>query len=106
MIVIDPVRTETADLADFHLQVRPGTDLYAVTALAAVLVQEDLIDRAWLAEHADAEGVANVSRVLTAGPDRRLLRHRRPRRRTSSVPLPAASRPRRRWRCWKTSACR
>ena len=64
MVVIDPVRTETADLADFHLQVRPGTDIYAVTALAAVLVQEDLVDHAWLAEHADADGVANVIRVL------------------------------------------
>ena len=39
MIVIDPVRTETAELADVHLQVRPGTDLYLITALAAVLVQ-------------------------------------------------------------------
>jgi anaerobic selenocysteine-containing dehydrogenase len=68
MIVIDPVRTETADLADFHLQVRPGADLYAVTALAAVLVQEDLIDQAWLDEHADAEGVANVRRVLAQVP--------------------------------------
>jgi anaerobic selenocysteine-containing dehydrogenase len=68
MIVIDPVRTETADLADFHLQVRPGTDLYAVTALAAVLVQEDLQDHDWLAEHADADGVANVSRVLAQVP--------------------------------------
>jgi len=64
MIVIDPVRTETADLADFHLQVRPGTDIYAVTALSAVLVQEDLVDHAWLAEHADPDGVANVIRVL------------------------------------------
>ena len=64
MIVIDPVRTETADLADFHLQVRPGTDVYAVTALAAVLVQEDLIDHAWLAEHADPDGLANVVGVL------------------------------------------
>jgi anaerobic selenocysteine-containing dehydrogenase len=64
MIVIDPVRTETADLADFHLQVRPGTDLYAVTALAAVIVQEDLLDRAWLEEHADADGLANVTSVL------------------------------------------
>jgi len=68
MIVIDPVRTETADLADFHLQVRPGTDLYAVTALAAVLVQEDLVDHAWLAEHAEADGVANVLRVLGGVP--------------------------------------
>jgi anaerobic selenocysteine-containing dehydrogenase len=68
MIVIDPVRTETADLADFHLQVRPGTDLYAVTALAAVLVQDELVDQDWLAEHADAEGVANVLRVLGGVP--------------------------------------
>jgi anaerobic selenocysteine-containing dehydrogenase len=28
MIVVDPVRTETADLADIHLQVRPGTDAW------------------------------------------------------------------------------
>jgi anaerobic selenocysteine-containing dehydrogenase len=68
MIVIDPVRTETAELADFHLQLRPGTDLYAVTALAAVLVQEDLIAREWLGEHADAEGLARVLDVLAQVP--------------------------------------
>ncbi len=68
MIVIDPVRTETADLADFHLQVRPGTDVYAVTALAAVLVQEDLIDHGWLDEHTEAEGLAHVVSVLAAAP--------------------------------------
>ncbi|MFN2561382.1 MAG: molybdopterin-dependent oxidoreductase [Jatrophihabitans sp.] len=68
MIVIDPVRTETAELADFHLQLRPGTDIYAVTALAAVLVQEDLIAHDWLAEHAEAEGLANVVRVLARVP--------------------------------------
>ena len=63
MIVIDPVRTETAELADFHLQLRPGTDLHLITALVAVLVQEDLIDHAWLAEHADGlEAVAAVMR--------------------------------------------
>lgn len=68
MIVIDPVRTETADLADFHLQVRPGTDIYAVTALAAVLVQEDLIDRPWLTEHVEPEGLERVVGVLSAVP--------------------------------------
>lgn len=68
MIVIDPVRTETAELADFHLQLRPGSDIYAVTALAAVLVQEELIAREWLAEHADADGLARVLRVLAAVP--------------------------------------
>lgn len=68
MIVIDPVRTETADLADFHLQLRPGTDLYAITAMAAVLVQEDLLEHDWLAEHAEPDGVANVVRVFKGVP--------------------------------------
>ncbi|HYZ52311.1 MAG TPA: molybdopterin-dependent oxidoreductase [Streptosporangiaceae bacterium] len=62
MIVIDPVRTETAELADFHLQVRPGTDVYLLTALAAVLVQEDLVATGWLATHAD--GLDAVRAVL------------------------------------------
>jgi len=52
MIVLDPRRTETAELADFHLQVRPGTDAFCLAAMVAVLVQERLIDRAWLADNA------------------------------------------------------
>ncbi|MEU4409804.1 molybdopterin-dependent oxidoreductase [Streptosporangium sp. NPDC023963] len=66
MIVIDPVRTETAELADFHLQVRPGTDVYLLTAMAAVLVQEKLVDEDWLAEHAD--GLSEVRKTLSAVP--------------------------------------
>ncbi|GAA3206960.1 molybdopterin-dependent oxidoreductase [Actinocorallia longicatena] len=64
MIVIDPVRTETAELADFHLRIRPGTDVYLLTAMAAVLVQEKLIDEDWLAEHAD--GLEKVRATLAA----------------------------------------
>ncbi|MGB5797898.1 MAG: molybdopterin-dependent oxidoreductase [Mycolicibacter algericus] len=65
MIVIDPVRTQTAELADFHLQLRPGTDLHLVTAMVAVLVQEDLIDHAWLTEHTDGfDAVAAVMREV------------------------------------------
>lgn len=45
LIVIDPRRTETAELADYHLQVRPGADAFCLAALLAVLVEEDLIDR-------------------------------------------------------------
>ena len=44
MIVVDPIRSETADLADIHLQVRPGTDAWCLAAMAAVIVQDDLID--------------------------------------------------------------
>ncbi|MDT3396591.1 molybdopterin-dependent oxidoreductase [Streptomyces sp. B1866] len=51
IIVVDPRRTETADLAEFHLRVRPGTDAWCLAAMLGVLVQEDLVDHAWLAEH-------------------------------------------------------
>ena len=47
LIVIDPRRTETAELADIHLQVRPGTDAWLLAALAArSSSQEGLVDRA------------------------------------------------------------
>lgn len=51
MIVIDPVVTDTAKMSDFHLRVRPGTDGWCLAALAAVLVQENLCDETFLAEH-------------------------------------------------------
>jgi anaerobic selenocysteine-containing dehydrogenase len=49
MIVIDPVLTDTAKLADFHLRVRPGTDAWCLAAMVAYFVQEDLVDREFLA---------------------------------------------------------
>ncbi|OBJ48030.1 molybdopterin-dependent oxidoreductase [Mycobacterium sp. 1423905.2] len=51
MIVVDPVVTDTAKMADYHLRVRPGTDPWCLAALAAVLVQENLCDETFLAEH-------------------------------------------------------
>jgi anaerobic selenocysteine-containing dehydrogenase len=58
LIVVDPRRTETAELADIHLQVKPGTDAWLLSAMIAVLVQEDQVARDWLAAHAD--GLADV----------------------------------------------
>src|SRR5713101_3842422 len=66
LIVIDPRRTETAELADFHLQVRPGRDAWLLAALAAVLVEEKLTDSAWLAER--ASGVSDAIAALSAVP--------------------------------------
>ncbi|MBA0125861.1 molybdopterin-dependent oxidoreductase [Haloechinothrix sp. YIM 98757] len=51
MIVIDPRRSETAQMADIHLQLKPGTDAWCVSAIAATLVQEDLHAQAWLQRH-------------------------------------------------------
>ncbi len=64
MIVIDPVLTDTAKMADFHLRVRPGTDAWCISALAAVLVQENLCDEAFLSEH--VTGVEPVRDALRA----------------------------------------
>lgn len=64
MIVIDPVVTDTAKMADFHLRVRPGTDAWCLAALAAVLVQQNLCDEAFLAEH--VHGVEPVRAQLRA----------------------------------------
>ncbi|WP_029109472.1 molybdopterin-dependent oxidoreductase [Mycobacterium sp. URHD0025] len=66
MIVIDPVITDTAKLADFHLRVRPGTDAWCLAAMAAVLVQENLCDEAFLAAHVN--GVDAVRDVLAQVP--------------------------------------
>jgi anaerobic selenocysteine-containing dehydrogenase len=50
MAVIDPRRTETADLADIHLQLNPGTDAFLLSAMIAMLIKEDLVDQAFLAK--------------------------------------------------------
>jgi anaerobic selenocysteine-containing dehydrogenase len=62
LIVIDPRRSETAAMADFHLATRPGTDAWCLAALAAILVQEDLVAKQWLAAH--TTGYEQVEPVL------------------------------------------
>lgn len=82
MIVIDPVVTDTAKMADFHLRVRPGTDAWCLAAMAAVLVQENLCNEAFLAEHVHgAELVRDALRdvsvrdyAMHCGVDEELLR--------------------------------
>ncbi len=64
LVVLDPRRTETAELADFHLALRPGTDAWCLAALAAVIVQEELLDRRWLDAH--AVGLADLEPHLAA----------------------------------------
>ena len=68
MIVIDPVITDTAKMADVHLRVRPGTDAWCLAAMAAVLVQEGLCDETFLAEHVNgADHVREVLRDVPVG---------------------------------------
>jgi len=48
VIAIDPYRTPTAQQADEHLMVRPGTDAALALAVMHVLVAEGRIDRAYV----------------------------------------------------------
>ena len=65
MIVVDPRRSETAAMAEFHLQVLPGTDAWLLAAMLAVVVEEDLVDDAFLDEHTvGAEEVLAVLREV------------------------------------------
>jgi anaerobic selenocysteine-containing dehydrogenase len=58
LIVVDPRRSESAELADIHLQVRPGTDAWLLAGMVATLVQEHRLSSEWLARH--AEGLSEV----------------------------------------------
>ena len=64
MIVIDPRRTETAGMADIHLQVRPGTDAWCLSAILAVLIEEGLVDDRFVADHTN--GFDELSEHLRA----------------------------------------
>ena len=44
VIVVDPHRSETAAIADIHLQIRPGTDVALNNSLAHVLIKEGFVD--------------------------------------------------------------
>ncbi|MEL6982674.1 MAG: molybdopterin-dependent oxidoreductase, partial [Actinomycetota bacterium] len=66
LIVIDPRRTETADLADVHLQVVPGTDAFCLAALLSLLASRGHVDQRWL--EANAIGVEPVLAALTEVP--------------------------------------
>ncbi|WP_369984222.1 molybdopterin-dependent oxidoreductase [Thalassolituus sp.] len=72
MVVIDPRRTETARMADIHLQLKPGTDAYLLSAILAIIVNEGLQAKEFLAEH--CTGFASVERYLKSVPVEEFIR--------------------------------
>ena len=66
LIVVDPRRTETAENADLHIALRPGTDAFLLGALLAELMRRNGFDEAFLTAH--AVGVDEVKAVLAAVP--------------------------------------
>jgi assimilatory nitrate reductase catalytic subunit len=67
LVVIDPRRTETAEEADLHLPLRPGSDVALMNGLLAWCREADALDAAFLADHLSVP--ANFWEVLGEGSD-------------------------------------
>ena len=52
VVVIDPIRTMTADSADWFIQPLPGTDVALMLAVMHVLIRDDLIDHDYVRRYA------------------------------------------------------
>lgn len=62
VVVIDPRRTDTCDLADLHLAILPGTDVALFHGILHLLLWEDWIDRDFIQAHTD--GLAELKQLV------------------------------------------
>ncbi|MFN0050184.1 MAG: molybdopterin-dependent oxidoreductase [Cytophagales bacterium] len=53
IIVVDPRKTQTAAMADLHLQINPGTDVVLNHAIGRLLIEKEAIDLEFINNHAD-----------------------------------------------------
>ncbi len=51
VVVVDPRRTDTAQLADIHLAIHPGTDVALFNGLLHVMLWEGLLDHEYIRKH-------------------------------------------------------
>jgi assimilatory nitrate reductase catalytic subunit len=67
IVVIDPRRTPTCDIADLHLPIRAGSDVWLFNGLLAYLRQHGHADTAFLQAHTIGAEVAEAVAASTAG---------------------------------------
>jgi len=53
IIVVDPRRTQTAEMADLHLQITPGSDIYLYHAIARILIENGEVDYDFISNHTE-----------------------------------------------------
>lgn len=51
VVVIDPYKTKTAQLADWHIPVRPGTDTALALGMIHVIVRDGLVDQDYVSKY-------------------------------------------------------
>ena len=62
LICVDPRRTMVAQLADIHLQVRPGEDATLLAGMLRLILEEELHDREFCERH--VTGLAELHRAI------------------------------------------
>src|SRR5262249_20700506 len=69
LVVIDPVKTWTAQEADWHIAIRPGTDAALAMAVMNVIIAENLVDDDYVRNY--TEGFEELrDRVQAYSPER------------------------------------
>ena len=53
LVVIDPYRTRTARVADWHIPINPGTDVALALGMMHIIVRDGLHDRDFIARHSE-----------------------------------------------------
>jgi formate dehydrogenase len=56
VVVVDPRCTETAKVADEHVPIRPGTDLFLLVAMLRRILESGRADKRFLAKHTRGHG--------------------------------------------------
>ena len=51
LVVADPREIFMAEVAQTHLQLKPGTDVWLLNAMAHVIIKEDLVDHNFIKHH-------------------------------------------------------
>ncbi|MDQ7985661.1 molybdopterin-dependent oxidoreductase [Pseudomonas sp. G34] len=70
VIVVDPRRTDTCDLADLHLAIAPGSDVALLHGVLHLLLEQGRIDHAFIAAH--TEGFDSLQTLVADYPPARV----------------------------------
>lgn len=87
IIIADPRKTRTADIADVLLQFTPGTDLALLNSMAQVIIEENLTDPAFIEAH--TEFIKGADQKLDFAAFRDFLQDYTPEKVTELTGIPA-----------------
>jgi anaerobic selenocysteine-containing dehydrogenase len=52
IVVIDPIKTRTAEQADWHIQPKPGSDATLAMAMMHIIIRDNLVDHDYVSQYA------------------------------------------------------